>query len=253
MILPREHPRRRSLKDGEAGDVRRDPGNKLDAARPSADHSDPSAGQVDVMPPAGRVQHGSGEGIQSGKPRHAWNVDAPDGRDDSAGAKLAAIGCQKLPQLPSLVPLHPDDCRPCLDMRDHTMPLGDKLYVVENLGMSGILSGPIRFRCERVGVEVRGHVAAASWVGVVAPGATDGVFLVKDDKVRAALIPQADRHAQATKSCTDDRDADHFRGRSLGGGEGPRFLFRAVPASCQPGMCGERNPRGISLLTERRG
>src|SRR3712207_9317417 len=54
------------------------------------------------------------------------------------------------------------------DVRGHAVALGAVLQVVEDLGLGRERARPVRVRRERERVQVRGHVAAAARIGVVA-------------------------------------------------------------------------------------
>ena len=55
-------------------------------------------------------------------------------------------------------------------------------------------------------VEVRGHVAAAAGVGVVAPRAPDVTGALQQHEVVVTLLLEPDRHAEAGEAGSDDGD-----------------------------------------------
>ena len=85
---------------------------------------------------------------------------------------------------------------------------GNPSEIGEDLGLRGVGPRPVGVLVERIGIEVRRHVAGASRVGVVSPSATERRGLFEDPKIRAALLLQLDRHANAGEPGAENGDAD---------------------------------------------
>ena len=57
------------------------------------------------------------------------------------------------------------------------------LHVIEDLGLFAKEARPIGIGFKGVGVEVRGNIASASRIGIVAPRPADGLLGFEDEKV----------------------------------------------------------------------
>ena len=80
------------------------------------------------------------------------------------------------------------------------------LGVGQDLGLFGEPPGPVGLRGEGERVEVRGHITAASRVGVVPPGATDTVGLLDDGEVPHSRPNELDGQSQAGQTGSHDHD-----------------------------------------------
>src|SRR6185436_20865691 len=78
------------------------------------------------------------------------------------------------------------------------------LEVAPDLRLTGVAVGPVRIGRERERVEVRGHVARAPGITVVAPRPPDVVRALQEDEVGEAFLLQANRGAQAAEAAPDD-------------------------------------------------
>ena len=76
-----------------------------------------------------------------------------------------------------------------------------------DLRLGGEGPRPVRVQRERVGVQLRRHVARRAGVGVVAPGATHVRAALDDEEVAEVLVPELDRHREATEAGADHEGA----------------------------------------------
>src|SRR5258708_39192840 len=97
---------------------------------------------------------------------------------------------------------------PEADVPQHVVPAGAVAQVVPDLLLRREGARPARVGLEGERVEMRGHVARATRVGVVAPGAANVIGALQDDEVLDAVATQGDGHAQAAEAAADDGDAD---------------------------------------------
>ena len=141
----------------------------------------------------------------------------PLGGDHDVGGQLALRGLDP-PQLRVVVPVGGDQLAVEADVRHHAVALGAVAQVVEDLGLRRERARPVRVRGERERVEVRGHVAAAAGIGVVAPGAADVRGALEHGEVELALLPQLDCHPEPREAGADDDDpmVGHVNLRSPG-------------------------------------
>lgn len=133
-----------------------------------------------------------------------------NGRNQHPGASLPDLASPLVqdsgqPGAGGLVELCILDRRPEGDVPGDVVPLGDIAEVRHDLGLQGELPRPVRLEGERVGVEVRGHVAAASRVRVRPPRAAQVVGLLDDLEGRQGiLLLQLDGEADARHAGSDD-------------------------------------------------
>ena len=85
---------------------------------------------------------------------------------------------------------------------------GDPLDVCLDFGLFGIRTGPPSVRCERVGIQVRRHVAGRAGIGVHPPGAADVVSPLEDQIVGVPVLLKGDRGAEPGEPGPDDQYAD---------------------------------------------
>jgi hypothetical protein len=119
--------------------------------------------------------------------------------------RLAALGPNR-PFLGRLVP-------PCLvdvlveaEMIGHAEAVDAVADVVPDLALGGKRARPLRVEGERVGVQVRRHVAGCARIGVVAPSPAEVVTAVEHDKIVDPHLAHPDGHPDAREAGADDDD-----------------------------------------------
>ena len=94
----RQHPVRRALEQDQLVDTRRDLGDELHRARRAADHRDALAGEVVVVVPTRRVEHGARELVEPGMSGHAGFAEHAHGADHArrtrAPHRRSVVRCQ---------------------------------------------------------------------------------------------------------------------------------------------------------------
>src|SRR5699024_12121021 len=93
-----------------------------------------------------------------------------------------------------------------------------------DLRLAGERPRPLAVGREGERVQLRGHVAGRSGIGVVAPGAADLAAALDDEEVFLAGLVEPDRRTQAGEAGADDQDP------GVAGTGGP-----AVDALCRLG------------------
>src|SRR3954462_9611767 len=109
--------------------------------------------------------------------------------------QLAAGGLDA-PALRVLIPRRVEQLVAEAHVRHDPVVLRAAAQVVPNLGLRGEGARPLGVRGEGERVQVRGHVARAARIAVVAPRATDVVGLLQHDEVLDPGLAQADGHPQ---------------------------------------------------------
>lgn len=108
------------------------------------------------------------------------HVELPDrtneeiARDFVLGVELGVLACSRdlgLPLPGRVVPGRVLDCAVEPDVRIQVVLLGGADEIREDLLLAGVLTSPVRFLVEGIGVELRPDVAAAAGIFVVVPGA----------------------------------------------------------------------------------
>ena len=216
-VAVRHHPRRRPLEDVQLLDLRLDLRDELDRRRPRSDHRHALARQLVLVVPARRVEDRPLEALESGQVRRVRIAQRPLRGDHDIGGQLALRRLDP-PQLRVLVPVGGQQLAVEADVRHHAVALGAAAQVVEDLGLRRERARPVGVRGERERVEVRGHVAAAAGIGVVAPGAADLRGALEDGEVELPLLAQLDCHPEPREAGADDDDpmVSHVNLRSPG-------------------------------------
>ena len=184
-----------------------------------------------------------------------WNVrdvqHAHRADHDVEFAGLAVFAGER-PPLIGIRPPQRRDTRARDEMLGQTMVVDDLLDVREDLGLLGEGLAPARVQRERVGVEVRRHVARRAGVGVLAPGPAEVVAAVEDGEVISAA-GELDAHRDPAKTSADDchrrfvRRCGHrkeFSAVSPRSGKAPSAKVSALPKPVPP-------PTGSSTCTSR--
>src|SRR5205814_10564250 len=119
--------------------------------------------------------------------------------DEDSGRERAA-GRVEQPQLGVLVPRRGGHLVAEEQVRADAVLDGAAAQVVLDLGLAREGPAPPWVRREGERVEVRGDVALAAGIGVVAPRSADVVGALEHDEVVDALMLEADRYAQPRES-----------------------------------------------------
>ena len=114
-----------------------------------------------------------------------------------------AVFAGERPPLIGIRPPQRRDTRARDEMLGQIMVGGDLLDVREDLRLVGEGLAPAGVQRERVGVEVRRHVARRAGVGVLAPGPAEVVAAVEDREVISAA-GELDAHRDPAKTRADD-------------------------------------------------
>ena len=208
-VLRRQHPLRRALEQRELPRPgRRSRRRDLHRGRAGADHADPGAVERRPCGPSGRC--GSTRPAKSSRPsmsgyrrvvQHAGGGDddvgvvaVPGARSRGATARRASSQARHLVA----------EADPVVDARARRRRPRSRRWI-SGPGREPV--APVRVQGERVGVEVRRHVAGEARVGVLAPRAADAVGLLVDGEVVVAGLAQLDRAEDPGHARADDRDA----------------------------------------------
>lgn len=200
------HPARAALEDRHALHLWGDPRHELDGAGTGPDHADPLATQFETMVPARGMEDGTTEPVEPLDIRLLGDVQHPESADHHLCLVFLARCRAQAPQRALLVPTYRLHCGVEVKVRPDPVLVGAVLHVGEDLGLLRERPAPVELGLERIGVEVRHHIAAGTWIRVVTPGTADTVGLLEN---REALDPGAlelDGHAEAAQPSAEDGD-----------------------------------------------
>ena len=206
-VAPGHHPRGGALVEVEVVDLLGDLGHDLDRGGAGADHGDPLAGQVVVVVPARGVEDLALEGLDALDLRQPGLREPAGAGDHDVGGDIAVVGADQ-PDLLVLVPGEVQDRDPEPEPVEHPGLLGGALEVGLDLRLRGERARPVGVGREAEGVQLAGHVAGGAGVGVVPPGAADGVALLHDDEVGEAVLVELDGGAETGEAGTHDEGPD---------------------------------------------
>ena len=200
------------------------------------------AGDVNIVVPARRMPRGAGEVAAARDIGQGVPVELPDRGDHRARLDGVTVAEGEVPEGTALVELAGGDACAQAQMRAEAVLLGQLAQVGKDLPLRGKAATPAP-RPERERVQVRGHVAGGTGVGVVPPGPPGPVALVDDEEVLDARPPERDAHADPAEPGTDD---DHAVRRIPGHRPSSRA---ARPRRVLPGYQASREP-GTGRITE---
>ena len=201
-----DHPRRRSLKEGEVRYLGLDRRYYLNRRRARPDDGDALPGEVEIVVPPRRVEGGAREAVEAGDGRdERFGERAGRGHEHVGGPVAAARG--EAPAGGLVVPHGLRHVVIVADMLGDAPPLGHVAEVGPDLGLWRETSAPTRVRRERELVEVRLHVAGGAGVRVVAPHAAEVVGPFEEHEVVEALLTQPHGRADPAEAGPHDRDA----------------------------------------------
>ena len=182
-------------------------GDDLDGRGSGADDGDAFAGQVDVVIPPGGVEDLALELVETIDVRQCRLGQRTHCRHHEIRREGPRRSAHMPPRLlrvpPDLVNLAAEPVSV-----EHPMLSRDPLDVRLDLGLFGIRTGPPSVRRERVGIQVRRHIAGRPRVGVHPPGAADIVSPLDHQKVGVPVLLKGDRGAEPGESGADDQHAD---------------------------------------------
>ncbi len=206
-VVPADDPRWRALVDVEPGHLGGDLGHDLDGGGAGADHRDALALEVVVVVPGRGVEDLPGEGLEALDVGVARRGECAGGRDEDVGGQVPARGAD-LPLQAALVPAGVLEAGPEDEVVEGPRLCGDPLDVGLDLGLGRERPRPVRVERERVGVQLRRHVAGRSGVGVVPPGPSDVGPSFEDEVVVLAGLAELDGHREAGETGPHDQDTD---------------------------------------------
>ena len=126
------------------------------------------------------------------------------------------------PAARGIVPAGIDHLRAEIDVRVQALLHRDAALVVGDLRLRAEAARPVEVLRERQGVQVAGHVARRTRVGVVAPGPADLVAAVDDPEILDALAQQVGSGGETGEARADDQDVGFLRGMVHGPNDSPR-------------------------------
>jgi hypothetical protein len=206
-VHPGDDPRWRALEHRQRGGALGQLGDELDRAGAGPDRADPRPVQVQVVVPPRRVQDRAGEVVQPRDGRVLRVLQAAHGIDQHVAGDSSSIRTVQGPGRARLVPgrtphveAEPGPCaQPVLGH--------DPVEVAADLGLGGVVPGPVRVGLLGQRVEVGRDVARGTRVGVVAPGAAGVLEPLQQDEVLDPVLQQPHGHGDPTEAGADDRHA----------------------------------------------
>src|SRR5690606_21280061 len=202
--------------DVEVDDVWRDLGDQLERAGAGADASDPLAGQIHAVVPAGGVQHLAPEGFDPVDVGHDRALERPDGVDDVASGDLAGsirVLDGDTPQVVGLLEGHGGDRGVEPHPGAQVAPLDDVLGIGQQLRAGREDPRPTAALLVAEAVHERGDVHGDARVAVGPPRAAGTVPLLEDHVVLHAHGLELDRRPDAAEAGADDDDVVVGHGR----------------------------------------
>ncbi len=204
-VAARHDPRRGALIDLQLADFGLDLGDELDGGRARADHRDPLAGERVFVIPLRGVEGGALEGVEALQLGQRRLAQAAHAADQDLGGEVAGRAVD-LPQAALFAPGGLEQLVAEADVRRHAVFVGDAFQVGLDLRLGRAQARPVRVERERERVQVRGHVAGAARVAVVAPGPAETRGALEQHEVVLAALLEPDRRAQAGEAGADDHD-----------------------------------------------
>jgi len=205
FVIPWAHPDRGPLKHRQMRRVPRDLRHVLDGAGACSDGRDPFTRSRFRVIPARRVEPAAAESLSAGNVGDVGDIEhAHRGDDDVELSRDTVLGLE-LPAALGVRPPQGRDAGARDEVAAEVIVGGDLLQVGEDLRLVGEGLAPSRVQRERIGVEVRWHIACGAGIGVVAPGAAKPLTAVEDREVVSA-IGELNPHSDAARACADDRD-----------------------------------------------
>ena len=148
-------------------------GHVLNGARTGADRRYPLACMWRRMVPLGRMEGATAEPLRTFYVRYARHIQHPEPAHDDICAELLTGRRAQHPSLGRFFPVGSRNRRAESQVRADPVAVCAPFEVGEYLGLGSVRSRPPRMRLERVGVEMRRHVASGPRISVVVPRAAD--------------------------------------------------------------------------------
>jgi hypothetical protein len=134
-----------------------------------AQHADALPAEVDVVSPAGRMEHLSLERLDTLQLWDAGHDQHADGRHDGRRvrellllARSAHVARLDTPHIRVCIPLGPVDGRVKAAVGAEAVFVEDAVHIVQNFGLRAVPAIPVRFWVRGEGVVVDGNVGATS-------------------------------------------------------------------------------------------
>ena len=159
------------------------------------------------MVPLRGVEHPSLEALDPRDVGQLGLAQRAHAGDEEVGGEAALVGLDS-PDLGFVVPGGLGDGVVVADVRVEPVLGRAVAQVVPDLRLGREGAAPARVRLEGEGVEMRGDVAGAAGIGVVAPGAAEVARPLQDHEVVHAGLLQADAAADAREAAARDREAN---------------------------------------------
>ena len=232
-------------------------GNDLGRAGTRPDDGHLLATEIVLVLPARGVKAWTGEVLETLDVGVGRRRERPDGADQHVAGVGASLRIGQVPTMRRLVPSGCGDTRVGAEMRADPEPVGAILEVLQDLGLVRVGLRPVRLEGERIGVEVRGHVAGRPGVCVVPPRPADALRGLEDHEVTTPSLHHPDGQAEPTRSSAQDGDVPVFR---LGRGSLRNRRAHPAPpvrvvrlARAAASISSTRTPLGSVTTTRRTG
>ena len=202
-VVARNHPGRGALEEREVLHQRRERGHQLDGRGARAHHRHALAPQVHRLVPRGRVELYACERLAPGHLGELRVVQRAHAEHEVLRLVHLAAGGGHRPRRALVAPGAARDLLAEAAAGEHAVIDGHALEVREDLLLWRVQLRPLGVLREGEGVEVRGHVAGAAGVAVLAPGASDARALLQHHEAAPRFL-ERDGHAQAREPRADD-------------------------------------------------
>src|SRR5690606_21760789 len=160
-------------------------GRKLRRGRSRADDADALAVERDAVIPAGRVEDGTFERLDTLEPGDVHVMQHAGGGDDEIVPAFVPIRALEVPGTVAIAELR--DLAVEARAFEHAEVPRDTLEVGANVLAFGHQRVPFRVAGEGVGVPVRRHIASEARIGILPPSAADAVAFLEDIAFDAAV------------------------------------------------------------------
>ena len=214
MVLARQEPVARPLKDGQALDARRDLGDELNGAGAGSDDGDALSCEPVVVVPVRRVEAVPRELVQALDARDRRLVQLSRCEDQGGGRIGRARGGRHRPAAALIVPRAGRDRGVGLDQAVDAVGARHGAQVVVDLALARAQPRPVA--ALRIGerVEVARDVAGGARIAVVEPGSAELGRLLEDPHVADPVIAQLDGGRDPAEARTHD---EHVQAGLRGG------------------------------------